>query len=559
MSGGGSTARGAMNRGAIRSSSALVMLAYVVCHFANHICLLVSIPLADAAHHYLIDPWRSYVGTALLLTALFAHYANALWSIYVRRHFRLSRWGWWQLGLGLSIPLFLALHISATRMSEYELGVLPDYTSVLLRQWVLAPWKGIAQVFLVSVVWSHAAIGIHFWWRTKRWYPAWRPALAVFAIVWPVLALAGFVAGGMELVREAQQAGYLSAEMARIHVNDAARLWADRASAWIIAGHMLMVGAAFAARPLRRLLARRASPAMLRHTNGRTVPVAPGATVLETLFEHGIRHASVCGGRARCTTCRVRVLEGLDALAPPSALEARALERISAPPDCRLACQIRPTANVSILPLLPPTARPADGRSRSGFAGHEQFVTVMFVDLRGSTKLGEARLPYDVLFLLDQVFREMTAALTASGGHFSQFTGDGLMAIYGMESGDPASGARAALAGARDMLVRLDRVNAHLLADLPQPLRIGIGIHQGVAIVGSLGPPGSQIITAIGDTVNTTARLEGLSKQHDGAVIVSRACALAAGLDLSGETLSTATLSGRTEPVEYYALAFKSV
>ncbi|HEY1720182.1 MAG TPA: adenylate/guanylate cyclase domain-containing protein [Magnetospirillaceae bacterium] len=545
-----------MNRGLIRSSSALVMLAYVICHFADHICLLVSIPLADTAHHYLIDPWRTSVGTALVCTALAAHYANALWSIYVRRHLRLSRWGWWQLGFGLSIPLFLALHIAATRLSEYELGVLPDYTSVLLRQWVITPWKGVAQVFLVSAVWTHAAIGIHFWWRTKRWYAAWHPALIVFAIVWPVLALAGYVAGGSTLARAAEQAGYLSAQMARIHLNNAARIWGDQVALWIIAGHIVMVGAALAARALRRWWVRRASPATLRHADGHVIAIMPGATVLETLFESHIPHASVCGGRARCTTCRVRVLEGLDALPPPSLLEARALERIGAPADCRLACQIRPISNLSILPLLSATATPDDGHSRTGFAGQEQFVTVMFVDLRGSTKLGEARLPYDVLFLLDQVFREMTVALTETGGHFSQFTGDGLMAIYGMDEGsDAASGARAALAGARDMLARLDRLNTHLLADLPQPLKIGIGIHQGVAIVGPLGPPGSQIITAIGDTVNTTARLEGLSKQYgDAPLIVSRICAEAAGIDLSKQTLRSATLSGRAAPVEYYAL-----
>jgi adenylate cyclase len=251
----------------------------------------------------------------------------------------------------------------------------------------------------------------------------------------------------------------------------------------------------------------------------------------------------------------VRVTEGLAALHAPLPLEARALERIGAPPDCRLACQIRPTADVAIVPMLPVNASPADGRTPAGFAGHEQLVTVMFVDLRGSTKLGEARLPYDVLFLLDQVFGEMSAALKATGGHFSQFTGDGLMAIYGMDGGDPAAGAQAALACARDMLARLDRLNQHLLADLKQPLKIGIGIHHGVAIVGPLGPPGSRIVTAIGDTVNTTARLEGLSKQHDGAVIVSRVCAEAARGELAGASLHVASVAGRAEPVEYYAVA----
>src|SRR5580704_837979 len=91
---------------------------------------------------------------------------------------------------------------------------------------------------------------------------------------------------------------------------------------------------------------------MLAHPNGRVVAISPGATVLETLRANGIAHASVCGGRARCTTCRIIVTKGLDRLPEPAALEAKALARIAATPGTRLACQIRPTADIAVLPLL---------------------------------------------------------------------------------------------------------------------------------------------------------------------------------------------------------------
>jgi adenylate cyclase len=114
---------------------------------------------------------------------------------------------------------------------------------------------------------------------------------------------------------------------------------------------------------------------------------------------------------------------------------------------------------------------------------------------------------------------------------------------------------RAALMGAEDMKARLERLNRRLVPDLAKPLRIGISIHQGEAIVGPLGPPGSQILTAIGDTVNTAARLEGLSKTHSGAIIISRRAAEAAEMDLTHQHLHVAVLDGRMKPVEYYALA----
>ena len=131
-------------------------------------------------------------------------------------------------------------------------------------------------------------------------------------------------------------------------------------------------------------------------------------------------------------------------------------------------------------------------------------------------------MPYDVLFILNQFFNEMTKALVATGGHYSNFTGDGLMALYGLDVPEPAIGAAQALRGAGEMLTRLDQLNAQLKPDLKEPLRIGIAIHFGEAIVGAMGPPGSQIVTAIGDTVNTTARLESLTKDYDCTLILSR-------------------------------------
>jgi adenylate cyclase len=159
-----------------------------------------------------------------------------------------------------------------------------------------------------------------------------------------------------------------------------------------------------------------------------------------------------------------------------------------------------------------------------------------------------------VLFILNKFFHEMTKALVATNGHYSQFTGDGLMALYGLQTADPAAGAADALRGAREMLTRLDELNHQLRADLREPLRIGIGIHHSEAIVGAMGPPRSQIITAIGDTVNTCARLESLTKEYECVVILSRQAAEAAGVTLKGIQLHEAPVKGRMEPVQFYAL-----
>jgi adenylate cyclase len=542
-------------RASLRLTSGLVMLSFVICHLTAHCFLLVSFEDAEAVRNALMYPWRTWIGTGILVAAFLVHFSNALWSVYIRRSLRLTRWEWAQLSLGLSIPALLMFHVVATRIAEQLLDVTTYYNTVFIVQWLMFPWLGAVQMLAVITVWTHASIGIHYWLRTKPWYPNWRPFLFGFALLLPALALAGYVTGGNQVLRQAKSdPDFVNSSLGDSNLTAATAAAVNR---MVYIGWGIWLGLVllpFAGRAVRSWQYRRRKPPMLAHASGRNVPILPGATVLETLRAHGIAHASVCGGRARCTTCRVLVTKGLDRLPEPAGLEAKALSRIGATSGMRLACQIRPSADIAVMPLLAADANAADGTVRGGLEGSERLITVVFVDLRGSTTLGEAKLPYDVLFILNQFFHEMTNALVATHGHYSQFTGDGLMALYGLYA-DPASGAADAVRGAREMLARLDQLNYQLRADLREPLRIGIGIHHSEAIVGAMGPPRSQIITAIGDTVNTCARLESLTKDYGCVVIISRQAAEAAGLRLVGRKLHQAPVKGRNEPVEFYALS----
>ena len=543
-------------RGRLRLASALVLLVFVICHLTAHSLLLVSFEDAEATRNVLMYPWRTWIGTGILTAAFVVHFSNALWSIYVRRALRLNRWEWTQLSLGLCIPLLLMFHVVSTRIAEETLEVTTYYNTAFIVQWLMLPWLGAVQMIAVVTVWTHACIGIHYWLRTKRWYPNWRPLLFGVALLLPALALAGYVTGGNQVLRQAKSdPDFVSSSLGDSNLTAETGAAIDRMVYIGLGVWFGLVLLPFAGRGLRAWRDRRRKPPILSHANGRRVPIFPGATVLETLRAHGIAHASVCGGRARCTTCRVLVTKGLDRLPAPAGQEAKALSRVGATPGMRLACQIRPSADIAVMPLLAADASAADGAVRGGLEGSERPITVVFVDLRGSTTLGEAKLPYDVLFILNQFFHEMTQALAATHGHYSQFTGDGLMALYGLYAANPATGAADAIRGARDMLARLDQLNYRLRADLHEPLRIGIGIHHSEAIVGAMGPPRSQIITAIGDTVNTCARLESLTKDYGCAVIISRQAAEAAGLRFFGHELHQAPVKGRMQPVEFYALA----
>jgi len=544
-----------MWRARLRLISGLIMLVFVISHLTAHWFLLISVEDAETVLTALMSPWHTLVGTGILVAAFVVHYSNALWSIYIRRSLRITGWELAQVALGLCIPFLLMLHVVGTGIADRVLGVDIHYVNVFIGQWLREPWHVPLQMVALITVWIHACIGIHYWLRTKRWYPTWRPAFFIYGLMLPTLALAGYISGGNQVLREASDdPDFAASAAAEAKVTQQAAAEAGRIGNIGLGLAFGLTVLPFAARGIREFVSRRRKTPVLSYANGRNMPLLPGATVLEILRANGIAHASVCGGRARCTTCRVLVTKGLEQLPAPSGLEAKALARIGGTPGMRLACQIRPTAEIAVLPLLPADVTAIDGTIRGGLEGSERLITILFTDLRASTSLAEGKLPYDTLFTLNQFFYEMTQALSESDGHYSQFTGDGLMALYGLYAADPKSGPADAVRGAQQMLARLDQLNDRLRSDLREPLRIGIGIHFSEAIVGAMGPPRSQIITAIGDAVNTCARLESLTKEYSCAVVISRQAAEAAGLSLDGAQLHEAPVKGRREPVQFYAL-----
>jgi adenylate cyclase len=243
------------------------------------------------------------------------------------------------------------------------------------------------------------------------------------------------------------------------------------------------------------------------------------------------------------------VTQGGEGLAPPADEEARVLARIGASPAIRLACQLRPTRDLAVVPLLPASAGPTDGRVRvDPGQGVEREVAVLFADLRAFTRLAEGLLPYDVVFILNQYFKAMGEAIEQQGGRIDKFIGDGIMALFGLERG-PEQACREALAGARAMSAALVRLNQRLAEDLREPLRIGIGLHVGPVILGQMGYGRATALTAIGDTVNVASRLEALTKQHAVELVVSTRLAERAGIELTGFEEQRIEIRGRRRPL----------
>ncbi|MCH8110695.1 MAG: adenylate/guanylate cyclase domain-containing protein [Proteobacteria bacterium] len=534
----------------LRLCSGLVLFTYVTTHLVNHSLGLISLDAMEDGRQWFLALWRNPVGTLALYGALTLHLSLVLWSIYQRRELRMPRWEAGQIALGLLIPPLLAEHIIGTRLLNAVYGVGDAYTYVVLVLWEFAPAKGVQQTLVLAIAWFHGCMGLHFWLRLKPWYPALVRYLYAVSILVPVLALLGFFKAGQEVSALARDPDWLNAVFTGLPFPDAEAVAfatdARAAALWVIG---LLFVAVFAARLARTAWERRKGVFHLVYPGDRRVRATRGATILEVSRAAGIPHASVCGGRGRCSTCRVRIGYGLDALDAPSAEEQRVLKRVGAPPGVRLACQTRPVRDLQVTPLLPPNASPRDGFQRPEYLqGSELEIAVLFADLRSFTQLSEHKLPYDVVFLLNRYFRCMGEAVERAGGQVDKFIGDGVMALFGITSG-PERGCREAMAGARAMAGQLDELNAALADDLDEPLRMGIGIHMGPAIVGEMGYASATSITAIGDAVNTASRLEAMTKEHHCQLILSEQVEERSGVDLSAFDSEQVEVRGRREPL----------
>ncbi|HTQ34510.1 MAG TPA: adenylate/guanylate cyclase domain-containing protein [Stellaceae bacterium] len=542
----------------IRLISGLVMLAYVSMHLLNHALGLVSIAAMGWALTRIVFPiWSFPPMQAALYGAFLVHYSLALWALWQRQTLRLRVGEALQLLLGFLIPILVARHVVGTRVSDSFFGTYDlFYRYVLWVYFVGSPTYGLIQLGTLTIAWMHAMLGLHFWLRIRPWYVRWREAALVGAVLVPVLSLLGTVEAGRQIVALSADPAWTAqafAEMTLPTRETAATLgMITTALTWFF---IAAVVAVLLARVARRFWRRRHGLISVAYPNGRFVNVVRGTSVLEASRLARIPHASICGGRGRCSTCRVRVRAAYPGLPPPAEDEQRVLNRIGAMANVRLACMLRPAVEVQVTPLLPPLAQAQDGLTRVDVAqGSEREIAIMFADIRGFTALSEGRLPYDVVFILNRYFAAMGRAVEGAGGRVDKFVGDGIMALFGVED-DLAAGCRAALAAARLMSERLVELNDTLVAELTEPLRIGIGLHAGPAIVGEMGYGSASAITAIGDSVNTASRLEGLAKEYGVELVVSAEVIAAAGLQLSAGRRGEIELRGKQEKLRVAVFA----
>jgi adenylate cyclase len=542
----------------IRLACGLVLFAYLVSHFANHALGNVSMEALAAGVYFHTLFWQFLPIAVVFYAAALIHAGLGVWALYERRQFRWKAIEPLQLVLGLSIPALIITHLTGVRLGHTLFGHEKFYPQVFYAYWIVWPYKMWLMSIVLIVAWVHGCIGLYFWLRMKAFFKSAAPYLLAAALLIPTLAMLGLYQGGRTVVAESGNAQWKADNLSRQKVGTPAEQGVlDQITDYFLIGYLALIGLALIGRGVRALNERRHGMITLSYGNGRTVRVPKGLSVLEASLRNNVPHASVCGGRARCSTCRIRVIGDCDSLPEPSKREAFVLNRVGAgaDPAIRLACQLRPETDLSFFQIFLPQITAATLRTSSpARIGEERYLVSMFVDMRGSTKLAEKRLPFDTVFIVNRFLGAVSQAVIECGGQPNQFVGDGQLALFGLVT-NPQTACRQALKAAAQIAVRVDELNQFLKHDLREPIRFGIGIHGGEVIIGDIGYRDHMVFTALGDAVNVAARLQDMTKSLSCEVIFSEEVRNTAGLPADALPPHDVDIRGRAEPMVVRAAA----
>ncbi len=539
----------------VRMVCGLILFAYLTSHFLNHALGNISLEALAWGLHYHLLFWQSLPVAIVFYTAVLVHGGLGIWALYERRQFRWKAIEPLQLVLGLSVPALIAAHIIGTRLGFTLFGTSKLYPQVLHGYWATASNRIWMTLSVLIIAWIHGSIGLYFWLRMKAFFRYAAPFLLAAAVLLPTLALLGLYQSGRTIVKESADAEWRAVNLSPDKVGTPVQTdTLENITGGFIIGYLGLLVVVLAARGFRTLHERRAGMISLSYGNGRTIRVPKGLSVLEASLRYQVPHASVCGGRARCSTCRIRVIGDCASLPRPSNREAFVLNRVGsdADPAIRLACQLRPESDLSFFQIFTPQAAPT--RHGPSHIGEERYLVSMFVDMRGSTRLAENRLPFDTVFVVNRFLGAVSKAVIECGGQPNQFLGDGQLALFGLAT-DRHTACRQALTAAGRISVHVEELNQFLKNDLREPIRFGVGIHGGEVIVGDIGYRDHMVFTALGDAVNVAARLQDMTKSLGCEVIFSDEVRTTAGLADDALPRQDVEIRGRAGPINVCVVA----
>ncbi|MGK7393426.1 MAG: adenylate/guanylate cyclase domain-containing protein [Candidatus Cyclobacteriaceae bacterium M3_2C_046] len=255
----------------------------------------------------------------------------------------------------------------------------------------------------------------------------------------------------------------------------------------------------------------------------------PAKTLLDNILEAGIDHPHACGGKAKCSTCRVFVQEGLENCKARNEAETAIALKLGFIVSLRLACQTFVKGDVSVksplmdeidISLADHTLINSREYTQPQVLGKDIMVSAVFCDIENYTSFAESQTSYDVIHILNRYFYYIGLIIKEFSGHIIDYFGDGFLAIFGLDD-NPDHAEMAVKASLKIQEVINREFNHYLKQSFNSAFKLRIGIHSGPVIYGTIGVEGMQKMTAIGDTINLASRLEQANKTLGTKFLVS--------------------------------------
>lgn len=539
-----------------RTISGCILFFYVFTHLLNHSLGLISIDTMEQGRAIFLRFWRHDVLFYVLYGALSIHFLLGVYALARRRSFRMSRKEWIRNSCAVLIPFFLASHLSVTLWGSRFLGLNDSYAFMIISTYIFDPFGYIILGLMLMLVWTHGSIGIIGLIEFREFYSKRRGLFQGLILGLPLIAYGGYIRASIEL-SEASQSNPITILELISNSNFTAEIGEKIVSLsdllqFLVYPILLSLFVAFYF--IRNLLEKRFNSIQVQYTDGTNINVSRGSSLLEASHKAGRYHESVCGGRGRCTTCRVRVTSSLGELPKPNKIEQSVINRLNFDQSLRLACQLRPETDIEINPLIKLVNHDKQNlrfSNQENLSGIEKETVIMFCDLRGFTRLSDGKMPFDVVFILNKYFKLVTDAVEENKGRIDKFIGDGVMAIFDKDT-TISKNCKNALKGAAMITTYLNELNDELSTDDIEPLRLGIGIHSGNAIIGKMGYGEASTDTAIGDTVNVASRLEQLTKDYSCQLMFSSIVAENAELDKTKLNSVKTKIRGKKDYLEAF-------
>ena len=281
-------------------------------------------------------------------------------------------------------------------------------------------------------------------------------------------------------------------------------------------------------------------------------------SILKATIAAGIDHTHACGGKAKCSTCRVSIMEGLDNCYSRNEAERLITDKLNFPPQIRLACQTKLKGNIMIRRMVSDRVDmdmilEQVSESTESTLGSQKKLTMLFTDIMNFTSIAERFPPYDIVHILNRYYRIMNIVIQKNNGFISDIAGDGILAVFGIDEENESSVLNA-IHAVEGMRKKLGDFNKYLDENFNLKFDFRAGIHFGSVIVGPFDTGVMQKLAVIGDNVNYTSRIETANRELGTKLLLSEEAYNEVKNEYPNFNVFTTCIKGKTGQYNLYEI-----